>query len=286
MTMKKGNLSMSDYALALLAQRRQLLRTALQAQIDAGTLAPRVVDYIDDLYARHRDFEAERVAGLALWVGKARVPAWRETCFEGFGTFLQSIRTVLRGLAALQASDTREGDGTPHDDCLTPTGLSPMLATRWCHLGRCRMPPTPENLRERGNQVQQLVQWVGGPTTLADVGLPVGASPSLITPSLGVIEQAGHDALQAMQTVSRCLWQVWTQRAWGSVATSSNDFLEHEIGVGAELGAALIALGQDDTMWSALPRPLGRLAVVVTLLARATTSTVGTRPEQLGGVYE
>ena len=47
---------MSNHTLQLVAQRRQLLRTALQAQIDAGTLTTQVVEYIDDLYARHRPF--------------------------------------------------------------------------------------------------------------------------------------------------------------------------------------------------------------------------------------
>jgi len=57
---------MSDHTITLLAHRRQILRTALHAHIDRGRLPAQLMDYIDALYARHRDFEAERIVGLAL----------------------------------------------------------------------------------------------------------------------------------------------------------------------------------------------------------------------------
>lgn len=273
---------MSNQTLQLVAQRRQLLRTALQAQIDAGTLTTQVVEYIDDLYARHHPFEAERIAGLALWVGTVRTPAWRETCFEALGTILHAVRTIVQGVAALQVDQARAGPCETQDTVSVATGLPPLVAARWCHLGRCLLPLTAESLRERGECVQQLMHWIGGTTALADIGLPQTTAPDRIDISLFMIDQAGHDALQAIQTVSRCLWQVWVQRAWAPVATSCNDFLEREVGVGARLGAALIALGQDDTVWNVHPRPLGRLAIVATLLARAMTATAGNPQGEYG----
>jgi hypothetical protein len=277
---------MSDQTVQFVAQRRQLLRTALQAQIDAGTLTTQVVEYIDELYARHRPFEAERIAGLALWVGTVRTPAWRETCFEALGTVLHAVHNIVQGVAALQVDDTRAGPRETQDTVSVATGLPPMVAARWCQLGHCLLPLTAESLRERGERVQQLLHWIGGTTTLAELGLPQTRSPCHTTSSLPAIEQAGQDALAAIQTVSRCLWQVRVQRAWAAVATSCNDFLEREVGVGARLGAALIALGQDDTVWNVHQRPLGRLAIVATLLARAMAATAGTSQQEYGGSYE
>ena len=94
---------MTDHAVTLLAQRRHLLRTALQTQIDAGKIPAQIVGYIDALYARHRDFEAERIAGLALWMGTDSGTTWRETCFEGFGIVLRAALTVLHGVACVAA---------------------------------------------------------------------------------------------------------------------------------------------------------------------------------------
>ena len=274
---------MTDHAMTLLAQRRHLLRTALQAQIDAGKIPAQIVGYIDALYARHRDFEAERIAGLALWLGTDGGTAWRETCFEGFGIVLRATLTVMHGLACVEAAQTREPHRATREHGLSGSGLSPARATRWCQLGQRQLSLTAGTLPERGHRVQQLVHWLGGTTAPAEIGLPQASNIHREMTSLAVVEQAAEEALQAIQTVSRCLWHVWVQRTWRSVAPSCDVFLAREIGVGATLGAALIALGQDGTVWDVLPRPLGRLEIVVTLLARVTTDTDGTRREEYGG---
>ena len=274
---------MTDHAMTLLAQRRRLLRTALQAHIDAGKIPAQIVDYIDALYARHRDFEAERIAGLALWVGKDSGMAWRETCFEGFGIVLRVTLTVMHGLACLEAAHTYEPHRAMREQSLSVCGLSLARATRWCQLGQRRLSLTGATLPERGHRVQQLVHWLGGTTAPADIGLPQAPSLNREVISLAVAEQAAEEALQAIQIVSRCLWHVWVQRIWRFVAPSCDVFLEREVGVGATLGAALIALGQDNTVWDVMPRPLGRLEIVVTLLARATTDTDGTGRDAYGG---
>jgi len=274
---------MIDHANPLLAQRRQLLRAALQAQIDTGKIPTQIVDYIDALYARHRDFEAERIAGLALWMGKDNGTTWRETCFEGFGIVLRAALTVLHGVACVAADSARAQDRAMQERSLSSCGLSSTLAARWSQLGQHRLSLTGATLPERGHCVQQLVHWLGGTTALAEIGLPQAASMNREVTSLTVVEQAAEEAVQAIQTVSRCLWHVWVQRTWRCVAPSCAVFLDREVGVGATLGAALIALGQDNTVWEVLPRPLGRLEVVVTLLARATTATDDTGGEEYGG---
>jgi len=274
---------MIDHANPLLAQRRQLFRAALQAHIDAGKIPAQIVDYIDALYTRHRDFEAERIAGLALWIGKDNGTTWRETCFEGFGIVLRATLTVLHGVACIAADHTRAQDRAMREQSLSGCGLSPTCVTRWCQLGQHRLSLTGATLPERGHRVQQLVHWLGGTTAPADIGLPQAPNIQQEVTSLTVVEQAAEEAVQAIQTVSRCLWHVWVQRTWRCVAPSCAVFLDREVGVGATLGAALIALGQDNTVWDVLPRPLGRLEVVVTLLARATTTTDDTSREEYGG---
>ena len=274
---------MTDHTMTLLAQRRHLLRTALQTQIDAGKIPAQIVGYIDALYARHRDFEAERIAGLALWLGTDSGTTWRETCFEGFGVVLRAALTVLHGVACVAADCARAPDRATREQGLSSYGLSPARATRWCQLGQRQLSLTGATLPERGHRVQQLVHWLGGATAPAEIGLPQAPSMNPEVTSLAVVEQAAEEVVQAIQTVSRCLWHVWVQRTWRCVAPSCDVFLAREVGVGATLGAALIALGQDNRVWDMLPRPLGRLEVVVTILARASTTTDGTGREEYRG---
>jgi hypothetical protein len=263
-------------ARTVFAQRRQLLRAALQAHIDDGRIPAQITDYIDALYARHRDFEAERIAGLALWLGRDNGTAWRETCFEGFGVILRAARTVLQGIATLAVHDaSAEASATPAQR-LRGCGLSPAIATRWCQLGRHRLPVTGATLPERGRRVEQLVQWLAGPTTLAECGLAQVSHDTPVVTSLDVVNQAAEDILQAIQTVSRCLWQVWVRRIWRAVAPRCAVFLDRELGIGPTLGAALIAVGHDSALWPVLLHPLARVEVVVTILARATSVTIDT----------
>src|SRR5262245_16446538 len=119
---------MSDHSIPLLAHRRQVLRTALQGHIDAGRIPAQIMDYIDALYARHRDFEAERIAGLALWLGMDSGTTWRETCFEGFGVVLRATLTVLHGIASLAVDDGPADAHTTREQVLSGYGLSAPLA--------------------------------------------------------------------------------------------------------------------------------------------------------------
>jgi hypothetical protein len=88
-----------------------------------------------------------------------------------------------------------------------------------------------------------------------------------------VVETAATEAVQAIHTVSCCLWHVWVQRAWAPMVPSCAVLLEQELGVGVALGHALIALGQDSMVWDVHPHPLARLEVVVTLLAQPATTS-------------
>jgi hypothetical protein len=276
---------MAHEVITLLAQRRQLLRAALQPHIDGGRLPAPLMDYIDTLYARRRDFEAERIAGLALWLGTDSSATWRETCFEGFGVMLRATDTVLQGVAALSM---HEGTGEPcvtREQRLCACGLSPACATRWSQLGQRRLSFTSATLPERGRRVQDLVQWLAGTSTLAESGRAQSPTNIEIVTSLEVVEQAAEEALHAIQTVSRCVWHVWVQRSWRAVAPRCADFLDRELGVGPTLGAALIALGQDSALWPVLPQPLSCLEVVVTILARATAGAADTRGEERRGPY-
>src|SRR4030095_14977191 len=111
--------------MTLLAQRRQLLRAALRVHIDAGRLSAHVLDYIHTLYARRRDCEAERVAGLALWLGTDSSTAWRETCFEGCGVVLRAGLTVLHGVASVVVQHR-----AMHEQVVTIGCFSPACCTR------------------------------------------------------------------------------------------------------------------------------------------------------------
>jgi len=276
---------MTHDAKTVFAQRRQLLRAALQTHIDEGRLPAQITDYIDALYARHRDFEAERVAGLALWLGKDRGIEWRERCFEGFGVILRAAQTVLQGVATLTVHDASADASATPAHRLRGCGLTPATVTRWCQLGQRRLSVPGATLPERGCRVQQLVQWMAGPLTLAECGLPPMTHDTPDVTSLATVNHAAEDMLQAIQTVSHCLWQVWVQRTWRAVAPRCAVFLERELGVGPTLGGALIALGHDRALWPVLPHPLARVEVVMTILARATSVTINTHGDERRGPY-
>lgn len=255
----------------LFAQRRALLRAALDPLIADGKLSRQVLVTLDELYARHRYFEAERIAGLALWIGKESRTAWHETCYEGFGTLLRASGTVVHGLAVLATQHAE--DAPARDAFLTTCGLSLPCYRRWCALGQHLVSLVAESVVDRGRRVDQLVQWLGGVGSPMACGMrqaPVWSASASV--HLGV-ETAATEALQAIHTVSRCLWQVWLQRAWAPGMSSCDMLLEQELGIGAALGQALVALGQERTVWEVHPHPLAQLEVVVTLLAQTTTAS-------------
>jgi len=73
--------------------------------------------------------------------------------------------------------------------------------------------------------------------------------------------------------MSRCLWQVWVQRAWTPQVSSCEALLEHELGIGNALGHAFIACGQDVAVWNVQLPALARLEIVATVLTRPSTVT-------------
>ncbi|NOT56780.1 MAG: hypothetical protein HOP18_19445 [Deltaproteobacteria bacterium] len=255
----------------LFAQRRALLRAALEPLIGAGKLPDQVLVTLDQLYARHRYLEAERIAGLALWVGKESRTMWHETCFESFGTFLRASLTVVQGLAMIATQHA--GDAPARDAFLSTCGLSPPFYTRCAQLGQRVGALTAESLPDRGRRVSQLLHWFSGVEAPTELGPRQAAVWSASKAVHTGVETAAAEALQAIHTVSHCLWQVWLQRAWTPSVSSCEVFLEQELGVGATLGQALIALGQERTVWDVHPHPLARLEVVVTLLAHPTTAS-------------
>ncbi len=252
------------------AQRRALLRSALERLITADVVPAQVLSYIDQLYDRHRVFEAERVAGLALWLGKDRSTAWREICFEGFGTVLRATTTAVQGLAAFDTQHIWEAPIHSRDEFVMACGLSLPVYTRWCQLGHQVVSVAGEHLADRGRCVGQLLHELSGSASQPElVGLRVhGAIDSDL--SLLVIETAATDAVCALLTMSRCLWQVWVQRAWTPQISSCQALLEHELGIGNALGHAFIACGQDVAAWNVQLPPLARLELVATVLTQST----------------
>jgi len=107
-------------------------------------------------------FEAERVAGLALWLGKDRSTAWREICFEGFGTVLRATTTVLQGLAAFDQQHIWEASIHSRDEFVMACGLSLPVYTRWCQLGHQMLSVADERLAVRGRCVGQRLHELAG----------------------------------------------------------------------------------------------------------------------------
>jgi hypothetical protein len=255
------------------AQRRARLRSALQPLIEAHVLPAQVLLYINQLYERHRVFEAERIAGLALWLGKDRGTAWREICFEGFGTVLRATMTVLHGLAAIDVQRAWELQKQSREAFIMACGLSPPVYTRWCQLGHRVVSVADERLADRGRCVGQLLHELSGTASWPEYEESRLQGATSEGPSLAVIEEAATDAVRAVLTVSRCLWQVWVWRAWAPHVPSCQALLEHELGIGDALGHAFIACGQDVPVWNVQLPALARLELVATVLTKPSTVT-------------
>ena len=263
----------TDTTTTFFAQRRARLRRALQPLIAAQVLPAQVLTYIDQLYDRHRVFEAERIAGLALWLGKDRSTAWREICFEGFGTVLRATTTVLHGLAAFDEQCVWGSQNQSREAFVMACGLSLPVYTRWCQLGHRGVTVADERLAARGRRVGQLLHELSGRASRTEhEGVRVRGAASAV-PSLAAIETAATDAVRAVLTVSRCLWQVWVQRAWAPQVSNCQALLEHELGIGAGLGHAFIACGQDAAVWNVQLPALARLELVATVLTQPSTVT-------------
>lgn len=252
---------------ALFSQRQALIVAAIEQLVAAQKLPPTVLQHLQTLYAHGLCFEAERVAGLALWVGKRGTGEWRQLCFERFGTVVRCVPQVVRGLAVIEEAQAWQPWAQSRDEFLALCGISANAYARWCRIGRTAVLLPPESLIERGTAVRRLVGWLAGTNEPALERVTTPRPGTAEVPSLEVVLTAAEQAATALLEAGRCLWQVRVQHAWEPFAETYNALLDTQLGIGATCGQALSAIGQDFAALEIRHTPLARLDMLSMLLA-------------------
>jgi hypothetical protein len=251
----------------IFSQRQTLIIAAIERFVAAQQLPPAVLRHLRTLYAQGLYFEAERVAGLALWVGKRGTVDWRQTCFEMFGTVVRLVPYVLRGLAAIEQAQAWQPRAQSRAEFLAWCGISAEVYARWHRLGRTLVLLPAESLVERGTAVRRLVGWLAGTGEPPMERVATLGQGTAEVPSLDVVLTAAEQAATALLEAGRCLWQVRVQQAWQPFAETYTALLETQLGVEATFGHALSAIGQDFAALEIRHKPLARLDMLSTLLA-------------------
>lgn len=252
---------------AFFSQRQTLIVAAIEQLVVAQQLPPTVLDHLQTLYAHGLCFEAERVAGLALWVGKRGTGEWRQLCFEQFSTVVRCVLQVVRGLAVIDEAQAWHPWAHSRDEFLDLCGISANVYARWCRIGRTAVLLLPESLVERGTAVRRLMGWLAGTSepSLERVATPRPGTEEI--PSVDAMLTAAEQAATALLEAGRCLWQVRVQHAWKPFAETYSALLDTQLGIGAVCGQALSAIGQDFAALEIRHKPLARLDLLSMLLA-------------------
>lgn len=252
---------------AIFSQRQTLIVIAIEQLVAEQKLPPTVLQHLQTLYAHGLCFEAERVAGLALWVGKRGTVEWRQLCFERFGTVVRLVPQVVRGLAAIDEGQAWQPWAHSRAEFLALCGISAEVSARWRRLGRTLVLLPSESLVERGTAVRRLMGWLSGTgePPLERVATPRPGTEEI--PSVDVMLTAAEQAVTALLEAGRCLWQVRVQHAWEPCAETYSALLDTQLGIGAACGQALSAIGQDFAALEIRHKPLARLDLLSALLA-------------------
>ncbi len=258
------------------AERKAAIVPVLQQLVRDGRIQPQILAHIEHLYARRLDFEAERVAGLAIWAGKGKAEDTLATFFEYFGIVLRAVRSAA---AYLQKADilhswTRVAPSKPA--FLRTLGVSLGLYEKLLRLPPRLLPEPPAGLAERGKEIRTILQFLAGRGELT------GSSRGVVVEGvargqdiIAAIDTAAEQLVTTLLVVGRHIGQVWTWEEWRKVAASYEEFLDGWLGLGVPCGSQLSVLGHDIPEVQTSGKPLRRLELIVSLTSGRLAQAVG-----------
>ena len=249
------------------AERRAAILPAVQKLVQEGRIPSPILVQIEELYAQHRDFAAERLAGLAIWVGKGVAEDTLATFFEHFGIVLREIRNVSSFLQKAEVLQSWTCVASSRDEYIRVWGMvSPAFYERFLRLERLLFHTPADNVTARGTAIRRSILFLAGQGEL-----PLPAQGTLTggverrEEIMSAIDEAAATAAAELLRIGRKIWQVRQWEEWQKVAPSYEQFLHNWLGLGASFGALLCALGQAAADLTA--PPLRRLEVCVAILA-------------------
>ena len=246
-----------------LTERRAVIEAALDGLAARRRMQPQIRHVVNQLYAQGLLFEAERVAGLAIWLGKEPPADIVTTCGTLFGTFLDAVQQ----LASLLQHDAAE---QPEDVIGRIFGVQADFVARVRQIQAHLPQPLPVMACYRGALVRQVVQFLGEQAACVRTGVPIDGSTAEATAWSSLVDAAAEQGTAALVEASRLLWRVQAWDDWRQVAVSYPVFLTHHLGLGVECGHILGTVGQVfANLWGGRTA-LRRLELIVRLVTEET----------------
>lgn len=263
-----------------LPHRQTQIIAALTTLVQRGQLQPAQLHEVEALYASGLLFEAERVAGLAIWLATSPPQAQLQALPERLGMVVQAwqaLGTMLRTIDQWEMwwpyADTLAAF---QRDCLR---VSPSFYTRLLELAGAQAQPLPTTLTERGHTLQRLL-------TALTTGDPLGHLPAATMDAeadqVFLLEDLTHSVQQIVDTL---LWLGQTLRVirrwelWTDQASSYAAFLDDILGLGPQVGTGLVGFA---AAWETTQHHTSTLGTLETAVQVLTGHTIPTIQKQRG----
>ena len=260
------------------AERQETVLAAVRRLVHQDRIPSAILSRIEACYAQGLAFEAERIAGLAIWVGQDAGQETPPAFFGQFGSVLRALQRVSTGLRSVDRTPTGDHAATSRADCIAAMGLSPAFSERLCQLSAVFPASLPTRLAVRGARLQQMVEFLAGETAMqAERNAEEKATDAVPRTA---IEDAAEQAATTLLAIGRQLWQVRAGQEWQPVSESYEAFLETRLGLSMPFGRRLGAIGQ---VWTDTPlqrAPLRRLEMLCTLAAGRVTENDSSSAER------
>ena len=258
-----------------LTQRRAQIIEALTSLVQRGQLRPAQLQEVETLYARGRMFEAERIAGLAIWLAMSPPQAPLQELPERVGKLVHAWRTLSTMLWSIDQWERWR----PYADTLEEfqhdwLRVSPSFYTRLLRLSGALPQPLSPTLVDRGRALKGVVglltisdRFPLRPVTSTD---PAAEQVFVLEDILGCVQQLTDDLLWLGRTVQTIRdWELWAEHA-----PSYSAFLNDVLGVGTHLGFGLNALAAVWEIGQHRRRTLDNLETAVQILIGQSFPTI------------
>jgi hypothetical protein len=264
-----------------LPERQAQILDALTTLVQRGQLDGRHVHEVETLYARGRVFEAERVAGLAIWLAMSPPQHLLQALQERLGVLVQAWHRLSATLVTMDQWELwRPYADTCEEFQRDALQVSQTFYTRLVHLVDGEHHPNPLTLHDRGRAVRHVLTrfTARDPTARAPVCTPLGLAThstltldTVTTQAQQIIDELlwlGH-TLQAIRS-----WELWTEQA-----PSYAVFLDDVLGLGVSLAFGLDGLA---SAWDSRQPSHPALATLETAVQIVMGHTATTTPLQKG----